>query len=400
VTLYRSDKPEGPFTVVPGGSTIMSPLNRVNPDATDAQGRFRWDVIAGYYKVRAEREGCLSPSGAPYVETESLPVPPPVTDLDIRLDCPELDDLTAPSSSVSLSPPANAHGWHNTEVRVLFSATDDDSGVDVLAYTLWGAQPGDGIAYIPYAEALIATEGETTVSWFAHDLASNLEPSHSMQIRIDQTAPSSSASLAPAANAHGWHNTPVTIQLGAFDGASGVADIVYTLTGAQSGEATVAGGSASVTISAEGTTTLTWYARDLAGNQETAHSLQIRIDMSAPVLTCEASPAVLTAPNHKLIPVRVNAWIDGAEVGAGGSVSLLSVTSSEPDHGLGGGDSPGDIQEWGTGTADTQGLLRAERSVRGPGRTYTLTYQGADLAGNVATCVTTVVVPRRGEGGN
>jgi hypothetical protein len=392
VTLYRADKPEGPFTVVPAGSAIMSPLNRTNPDVTDTQGRFHWDVISGYYKVRAEREGCLSLSGDPYAESEVLPVPP-VTDLDLRLDCPGLDDLTSPGSSASLSPPANAHGWNNTEVQVLLTATDDDSGVEALVCTLSGAQPGGIIMHGPGAEALIATEGETTVSWFAYDAAGNPEQSQSVQVRIDQTPPSSSARLSSPANDKGWHTGPVTVELSATDLGSGIEELVYTLSGAQSGTATVPGGSASVTVSAQGMSTLSWYSRDLAGNQELAHSLQIRIESRTPTLSCEASPAELWPPNHKLIPVQVHAWFDNASPGSAGTVRLVSVKSNEPDGGLGRGDMPGDIQGWEPGTGDTAGLLRAERSAQGSGRTYTLTYQGSDQAGNVATCETTVTVP-------
>lgn len=89
VTLFRSDNSAGPFTQVPNGSDIMSPGNRENPDTTDSIGHFGWDVIAGYYKVRAEKAGCTAP-GNPnqaFAETAVLPIPPPVFDLDIRLDC-------------------------------------------------------------------------------------------------------------------------------------------------------------------------------------------------------------------------------------------------------------------------------------------------------------------------
>jgi hypothetical protein len=40
-------------------------------------------VLAGFYKVRAQKSGC---SGT--VETGALPIPPPVTDLVLTLDCP------------------------------------------------------------------------------------------------------------------------------------------------------------------------------------------------------------------------------------------------------------------------------------------------------------------------
>jgi hypothetical protein len=89
VTLYRADTAAGPFVVVPDGSAIMSPSNRTNPDMTDAEGFFHWDVIAGYYKVRAEKEGCVDPFNEEieYVETPVLEIPPPALDLELRMNC-------------------------------------------------------------------------------------------------------------------------------------------------------------------------------------------------------------------------------------------------------------------------------------------------------------------------
>jgi hypothetical protein len=89
VTLYRSDAASGPFAIVPNGSDLMSPINRKNPDSSDFAGHFGWDVIAGYYKVRAQKSGCFSPSnpGQAFVDSGVLTIPPPVTDLDLRLNC-------------------------------------------------------------------------------------------------------------------------------------------------------------------------------------------------------------------------------------------------------------------------------------------------------------------------
>jgi hypothetical protein len=81
VTLQRSAAAAGPFFAVPAGSAIMSPANRTNPDVTGADGRFGWDVVAGYYKVTASKAGC---TGA---KTTVLSIPPPVTNLDLRLNC-------------------------------------------------------------------------------------------------------------------------------------------------------------------------------------------------------------------------------------------------------------------------------------------------------------------------
>ena len=68
----------------------MSPANRKNPDVTDATGHFGWDVITGFYKVRASLRGCTAP-GRPrraFVTSRVYEIPPPVFDVDLRLKCP------------------------------------------------------------------------------------------------------------------------------------------------------------------------------------------------------------------------------------------------------------------------------------------------------------------------
>ena len=73
--------------------------------------------------------------------------------------------------------------------------------------------------------------------------------------------------------------------------------------------------------------------------------------------------------------------------------TLLQVTSNEPDNGLGDGDTANDIQGFTIGIPDASGQLRAERSGGGVGRIYSLLYEGADRAGNIAACTTLVTVP-------
>jgi hypothetical protein len=73
------------------------------------------------------------------------------------------------------------------------------------------------------------------------------------------------------------------------------------------------------------------------------------------------------------------------------SVTLVSVTSNEPDAGLGNGDTAQDIVIVDNNTVK----LRAERSRHGTGRVYTLTYQATNVCGNSATATATVTVPRK-----
>ncbi len=81
VTLLRSDTSAGTFSMVPDGSTVMSPSNRANPSITDATGYFRWDVTTGWYKVRSESGACTTTT------TPGMEVPPERIDLLITMAC-------------------------------------------------------------------------------------------------------------------------------------------------------------------------------------------------------------------------------------------------------------------------------------------------------------------------
>ncbi len=70
-------------------------------------------------------------------------------------------------------------------------------------------------------------------------------------------------------------------------------------------------------------------------------------------------------------------------------MSLVSVTSNEPDNGKGDGNTVDDIVV----VDDFKYMLRAERSGGGSGRIYTITYLATDSCDNSATATTTVTVP-------
>lgn len=124
----------------------------------------------------------------------------------------------------------------------------------------------------------------------------------------------------------------------------------------------------------------------------TPKTVVLNLDKTVPSISCGASPSLLSPANHKMVTITVNLNLSDPGSGAAG-FKLMSVTSYEPDNGLGDGDAPNDIQGWNVGTADTSGQLRAERSGKGAGRQYTLTYVAEDIAGNRSTCITTVTVP-------
>ena len=212
---------------------------------------------------------------------------------------------------------------------------------------------------------------------------------------FDLTPPTTTASISPQPNAAGWNNSDVTIALTAVDnpGGSGVAQITYSATGAQTLPSTAVGSaSTSFSLSAEGVTTITFFSTDNAGNVEAPNTLTIKLDKTPPEVTCAVTPNVLWPPNHQMVPVNTSVTVADALSGPAG-FSLLAVTSSEPADATGSGNTSPDIQGWGVGTPSTSGQLRAERSGGGSGRAYAITYKGMDLAGNSATCGVMVTVP-------
>jgi hypothetical protein len=109
---------------------------------------------------------------------------------------------------------------------------------------------------------------------------------------------------------------------------------------------------------------------------------------TAPLITSvNATPNVIWPPNHKMTPVTVT--VDASAACGPPVCKIVSITSDEPDDGSGDGNTSGDAVILGGLNA----LVRAERSGGFVGRTYTITVECKDTAGNAATKTTTVLVP-------
>jgi hypothetical protein len=216
--------------------------------------------------------------------------------------------------------------------------------------------------------------GTTTVTVTAKDAAGN-STSGSFSITVQDT-------IAPTLN------VPANQVLEATSAAGATAMF--------SASASDAVGVASLTTSAPsgstfpiGTTTVTVTAKDAAGNA-TRGSFTITVrDTTTPVISSlTPSSATLWPPNHQMVAITLSAPSSDA-VGIT-SLRIVNVTSSEPDNGLGDGDTAGDIQVTGNLTLN----LRAERAGKGNGRIYTITVEARDAAGNASTRTTTVSVPK------
>ncbi len=202
----------------------------------------------------------------------------------------------------SASPFAVTQGSANFTVQ--WSGTDVGSGV--RDFTIFVSD--NGLGFVPFVSNTTATSGMFSGQnghaygfySIARDWAGNLEQAKTTaeattQVVVDATPPVTVGSLAPASNANGWNNTNVTINLNATDnepGGTGVKEITYSATGAQSlGTTSVAGPLASFTISNEGTTTVTYFATDNAGNAEAPKTMTVRIDKTPPTITGRRTPA-------------------------------------------------------------------------------------------------------------
>ncbi|HZD20989.1 MAG TPA: alpha/beta hydrolase domain-containing protein, partial [Burkholderiales bacterium] len=205
-------------------------------------------------------------------------------------------------------------------------------------------------------------------------------------VTADTVAPTTVATPSPGPNAAGWNNGNVTVALSASDnaGGSGVRSITYTVGGGAA--TTVNGASASFALSAEGATSVSYFATDNVGNVEAAKTLTVRIDKTAPVATLSLSPDRIWPPNHKFVSVTPS--LNTTDNLSAVFVSAPVVTSNEPQAGCDRDDAPGD---WSVSGASIE--LRAERCSSGGGRTYTVTYTITDAAGNNSQASATVFVP-------
>jgi alpha-tubulin suppressor-like RCC1 family protein len=98
-------------------------------------------------------------------------------------------DATAPGTTASALPAANAKGWNKTKpVTVTFTATDDLSGV---AYTEYSTNGGG--AWTRGGSCAVSAEGETVVQYRSADNAGNVEAAKSVTVRIDTVRPKPTA---------------------------------------------------------------------------------------------------------------------------------------------------------------------------------------------------------------
>ncbi|MDP2137115.1 MAG: FG-GAP-like repeat-containing protein [Candidatus Didemnitutus sp.] len=273
-------------------------------------------------------------------------------------------DTTPPAITAPANATAEASSAAGAVVTFAASAVDIvDGSVPVLA--------------IPSSGSTFAL-GTSTVDLGASDVAGNFGSATFTVTVVDTTAPVLSV--------------PANQTIEAASAAGAVANFSATATDAV-GVTTITYSAASGSIFGLGTSTVTVTAKDAAGNSATGSFTITVQDTTAPVIS-SVTPSIssIWPPNHKMVPIKVTA-VSSDSVGIT-SLKIISVTSNEPDNGLGDGDTANDIEITGDMTVN----LRAERSGKGNGRIYTITVEAKDAAGNASTKTTTVSVPKSQKG--
>jgi hypothetical protein len=133
---------------------------------------------------------------------------------------------------------------------------------------------------------------------------------------------------------------------------------------------------------------VTLEATDMAGNVGSDNVTVTVVDTTPPEINTTATPEVLWPPNHKYIEVKTHVTVyDNCDPSP--TLTFVSITSNEPDNGVGDGNTVNDIVI----VNDFTFQLNAERSGTGSGRVYTITYKATDVSGNFAIANVIVEVP-------
>jgi hypothetical protein len=247
-------------------------------------------------------------------------------------------DTAAPVTTAEIDGPEGHSGWFTGAVTVTLSSDT----VGAAIYT----KLGDGEARLYQAPLQILNDGRHTLLFWSIDRAGNREAAQTVSLNIDSQAPGLSwGQTAPAPNAAGWNNTPVSIPFTASDVTSGVQSTSTP---------------SPLTLSVQGRDqSQIVTVRDVAGNAAPFQSPRVNIDLTAPNTT--ASIAATTGNND---------WLRSAAtitLNRSDALSGVQSTSFRVDNG-------------------TTQVYNAPFTVGGNG-THTISFSSVDHAGNAEATV-------------
>ncbi|GAA0481716.1 hypothetical protein Ade02nite_57240 [Paractinoplanes deccanensis] len=204
-------------------------------------------------------------------------------------------DVSAPALTLTPSGSAGTEGWYRSAVRVRAAAVDDRGGRMTIRTTVDGAAPVEA-SPVRQADVTVSGDGRHTVTATAADRAGNTSAPSTLAVNIDATAPASTGTVA---------DRKVTVT--ATDATSGPARVEYTIGG---GAWTPYSGP--IAAPDAGKHTVSFRAVDRAGNTETAKSVVVPADLSAP-LTGNVGPIAVPTASYTAGWNSVTALNDDAD---------------------------------------------------------------------------------------
>ncbi|MEV0154289.1 family 43 glycosylhydrolase [Micromonospora sp. NPDC050686] len=177
-------------------------------------------------------------------------------------------DETPPTLTLTPSGSAGTAGWFRSAVRVRVAGVDDRGGRLRIESRGDAGQPVVDTD-VRYVDVTVSGDGQHTVTATATDRAGNPSTPASLTVRIDATAPVSTASVDGDTRA---------VTVSASDATSGAAGIEYSV---DTGAWTTYRGP--IAAPDAGKHTVSFRAIDRAGNVETAKTVTVPADLSGPL---------------------------------------------------------------------------------------------------------------------
>jgi hypothetical protein len=302
------------------------------------QGDVAWTAYAGPFTVSAQGASTYE-----YRSYDAAQNYESVKTLSVSID------KTTPVTTVS----GVTDSWNPSNVAVTLTPSSDGLSPVVTAYRVEGAS-----TWTPYTGPFsVTTEGTTVYEYRSTDGAGNVEGTRTVTVRIDRTAPATTASGVTTR----WSKIPVLVTLTpGEDGAAPVTSTEYRAQGAPTW--TTYTGPFSVTT--QGASVYEYRSTDGAGNMEAAKTIAVRIDGRAPVPKALANRSVKRNAPVKL-PFRI-ADVPGAQA----NVTIRIYKGSALKKTLKGG------------TRAANASLTLACKCRLPKGKYTWKVYATDLAGN------------------
>ncbi|MDR1954226.1 MAG: YDG domain-containing protein, partial [Clostridiales Family XIII bacterium] len=203
-------------------------------------------------------------------------------------------DTDGPTTTISKT----TGDWVNPTTQITLSAIDSGQSAGNLT-SYYRVSTADSGEYTQYnsTNGITLTDkaaGEWYISYYSIDGVGNKESAHSITVKLDTQAPSTT--IAPAANT--WLNAGTQITLSAIDPGTGnaqsnVNNIYYKIDSGNYSEYT--SGTTVITLGAldEGSHTVSYYATDNAGNAETPTVATFHLDKTAPTAQVQYDTSAL-----------------------------------------------------------------------------------------------------------